>query len=1235
MKMTSLLKKYSLILLAVCCFAAAAVLENDLLQKHPEKRLIAGFQRKLIEKESRLDNYLEEITRLTSEPGFAESYLSVLAPYNFLLENRGFGFLVYRNNKLIYWSDRAIAFSDNLPFSNEELGPLIHFPNGYYLIHQKEANGFLLVGLVLVKYDYSHENQYLHNAFYDDFSLPDSYRLLKATAEKGYPVKNLHGETVFAVAPAGEYFCLRTQLYFPAIIYFAGLILMLFGLRRLISGLEQSLGVKLMVTGAALFLIYWLHILFHIPKVFSYLDFFSPSYFAVSYWLPSLGDFFLFAVFSFFFMLNLYWDFRFLLLENNSGVHRKYLAVMLIFLSGLSFLAVNHFIRVLIYNSSFSYTLNRINEITLQTIIGMTSIMLLLLGVILFSIRVAGELRRFFAPREIFVMGVAVTLFLVAIQVLLFPAPALPVILFFLLIMLLSVVFSRKTSRKFGMSYLILYVAILTIYSLESIYRITVVKEREVQKLMATNLVAEHDPAAEVFLTEIQAQIRLDSNIPHYLILPSENLEQYLERTYFSGFFRQYDLQITICTGSDSVRVQPDNVTEPCFPFFDEMIKNQGFPVPGTNFYYMDNMNGRISYFGRLHYPLSSDSLGVSVFIELNSKILSEGIGFPELLIDRSMRKPESYKRFDYAKYYGGELVNRHGSYPYNYYIYSYNFKDAEFDYNTWDGYEHLIHHTRQDNYVIVSRSLYTIIDYLISFPYLFVFYFVFSLIALFLIQPSFRKRKILFDLKFRIQAAIISIVFVSLLVVALGTILYNVEEYRSRHREDLDEKMNAISEEIDMRLEDVETITPELKDWMALELVKLSNIFKTDINIYGVEGKLLVSSRPEVFAKGLVSDKISMPAYFELFENFQTNYFQPEKIGNLNYLSAYEPIINNRGEYLGFINLPYFTRQDKYNQEISTFIVAFINLYVLLFLASLLVAVFISNQITRPLVVIRENLRKIELGKRNEPINYGRNDEIGNLVKEYNKKVDELSVSAELLARSERETAWREMAKQVAHEIKNPLTPMKLNIQHLQRFKGTEKEYQAYIDRVARTLIEQIDTLSEIATEFSNFAQIPTARRQVFNLSVQISKVIELFENHDKVQIEFKASRCKELEVFADREQLSRALINLIKNGIQAIPEGKAGKITITLSKKDYLAVIAVADNGSGIPAELQEKMFSPSFTTKSSGMGLGLAIVKNIVENFRGRVWYETELNKGSVFYLEIPIYEHSASDENNCAE
>ena len=231
---------------------------------------------------------------------------------------------------------------------------------------------------------------------------------------------------------------------------------------------------------------------------------------------------------------------------------------------------------------------------------------------------------------------------------------------------------------------------------------------------------------------------------------------------------------------------------------------------------------------------------------------------------------------------------------------------------------------------------------------------------------------------------------------------------------------------------------------------------------------------------------------------------------------------------------------------------------------------------------------------------------------------------SAELLARSERESAWREMAKQIAHEIKNPLTPMKLNIQYLQRAKEEGKEhYDDFFNRVTRNLIEQIDTLSGIATEFSNFAQIPKARNEVFNLIDVLQNVCSLFESNQNLLINLDVNHHNDIRVFIDKEQFSRAMLNLVKNGIQAIPADQIGEIRITVLTKGKSAIIQISDNGTGISMEAQENLFQPNFTTKTSGMGLGLSIVKNIIDNFGGKIWYTTEMNNGTTFFVEIPLY------------
>jgi nitrogen fixation/metabolism regulation signal transduction histidine kinase len=235
---------------------------------------------------------------------------------------------------------------------------------------------------------------------------------------------------------------------------------------------------------------------------------------------------------------------------------------------------------------------------------------------------------------------------------------------------------------------------------------------------------------------------------------------------------------------------------------------------------------------------------------------------------------------------------------------------------------------------------------------------------------------------------------------------------------------------------------------------------------------------------------------------------------------------------------------------------------------------------------------------------------------------VKELERSAGLLAQSERESAWREMAKQIAHEIKNPLTPMKLNVQHLQRTIQEGKDDPDMVDRISATLIEQIDSLSAIANEFSDFAKMPRARNARVNLVTKLKSLLQLFETTDKARITLDLGDLKRVEVIADNEQLMRVFINLIKNGMQSIPEGRDGEVRIKLeTDDDGPARITVSDNGKGIKEEIRDKLFQPNFTTKSGGMGMGLAISYNIIRSFGGRIWYDTILDVGTTFYIELP--------------
>jgi len=342
-----------------------------------------------------------------------------------------------------------------------------------------------------------------------------------------------------------------------------------------------------------------------------------------------------------------------------------------------------------------------------------------------------------------------------------------------------------------------------------------------------------------------------------------------------------------------------------------------------------------------------------------------------------------------------------------------------------------------------------------------------------------------------------------------------------------------------------------------------------------------------------------------------------------MTFFSAYVPIIDQNSNVICYLNLPYFTRQGEFILELYSIIVAIINIYVLITLFAFFVAIVISNQISKPLELIREKIRNVDISGHNEPIKYISEDELGQLVKEYNRMVLELADSAENLARSQRESAWREMARQIAHEIKNPLTPMKLSLQHLVKIKreGVE-DWDLMFQKFSSSLIDQINSLSNIATEFSNFAKMPASSIVEVNMSQVIDEVLTLFSGYNNIKFSYINGCGSTILVSGDREQLFRVFVNLIKNAVQSIEKGKKGEITIDLSCNGKTMTAIVADNGRGIPEDLQPKLFSPNFTTKSGGMGLGLAIVKGIVVSTGGQIWFETELSKGTKFFVELPM-------------
>ncbi|MEZ7941200.1 MAG: ATP-binding protein [Flavobacteriales bacterium] len=477
-------------------------------------------------------------------------------------------------------------------------------------------------------------------------------------------------------------------------------------------------------------------------------------------------------------------------------------------------------------------------------------------------------------------------------------------------------------------------------------------------------------------------------------------------------------------------------------------------------------------------------------------------------------------------------------------------------------------------------------------------------------------------NLKTRIYLSIIAMILVSFF--ATGIFAYTNFKSRNEayHSSRLERKEKAIQASMDYFLKQQgEVNTDSIPIIFSDKICELADVHNLDLNLYDLSGKLLISSNPNIFTEKGIPQKVSTSILQKLTDGDVRIVLEKGKDNDEFYL-AYWHFSDLEGRPLAVTNIPYFDIQNENRQEIENFLIDLILIYVGLFIAASILALLLSNYITQSLQRIGDKMKGVDLGKTNTPLEWETNDEIGSLVTEYNRMLKEAEKSAIATARSERESAWREMAKQVAHEIKNPLTPMKLRIQYLQRaMDDKDPDWEDKFKNTAVSLINQIDTLTNIANEFSNFAQMPKAKEQNIELSAVIEDAIQIFSLESDVEMTF-TTQTEHTNITADKDQILRVFNNLLKNAIQAIPVDRKGEISIYLKEYNGMVKVEIQDNGSGVPEEIQENIFIPNFTTKSKGMGLGLAMVKNIIENHGGEIWFKTKKDEGTTFYLTFKV-------------
>lgn len=1231
--MKSILKNnYLLILLTVLLYSTAYFLHQTYsIDKTSD---IRKFEKTLHQKEKRLTDEMTELAKLAETKTYNQLFIEKPDYYNNLLQNEGLAILIYENDTLKFWSDNSIAVENWIKEVCLDT-KMAKLHNGWFEVLRPHTNARTtktIVGLILIKNVYPYQNKYLANEFQGDFNIAADTRLIIDDPNGISSIKNSKNEYLFSLDFNPSNYFNSSTANLSIILNILACLLILVILKNGYSTLKNRIGTNysVLLFVISIVLLRFFSITFSFPETFYGFEFFSPKVFANanSIWLTSLGDLFINAILLFYTAFFVVKEFNFDSIVSRIKSSNKLIISFLLFLLffWFSWLITELFIGLII-NSNIVFSINNIFSLNTYSYISIIIIGLLLFVYFIFADKLIFILKQIRLNNGQFIVIVIVAAIIHTIISHLIGNLDL-IVVCFPTVLILSIILIKRKQTDYSFSGVIMLVFVFSLYAVHVFIKHYGIKEQEARKIYAEKLSAEQDPLAELLFQDIETKIQNDTVLVSYINRTDKKpgeFEKRIKQQYFSGFWEKYDVHVALFDSMCTPVIKSQNTMFDNNFYFDDLIAKKGKPTSCEHFNFINNESGKISYLSKLTFyrDIKTNQKYGTLYIQLDGKFISDEIGFPELLLDRSVGLSEELTNYSYAKYKHNQLLNQYGKFSYGLTNDNFEKSEEEFQFINKDGYNHLLFQLNSDTLIVLSKRNEGVIQLITTFSYLFAFFCLLLLFILVLRQVSLGILFEGFSFKYRIQSALVAIVLVSLALFGGGTIYYIRQQFEIQNQESIGEKIHSVLIDIESKLASENNLNKSLTDYVSFILKKSSTVFFTDISLYDSKGNLYSSSRPQVFDEGLTSKKMNPEAFLQIAILGKTEFVHDEKIGKLNYLSAYIPFKNKDGKLLAYINLPYFSKQSKLEKEISGFLVTLINIYVLLFALSIITAIFISNFITKPLKLIQDKLSKIKLGKTNEPIDWKEKDEIGNLVSEYNRMIMELAKSADLLAQSERESAWREMAKQVAHEIKNPLTPMKLSIQHLQRtWYDRAPNMNEKLERLTKVIIEQIDTLSNIATEFSNFAKMPKTNLEKINIKEVLANCIGLYNGIQHIQFKFKCEYDEINYVKADKEQLLRVFNNLFKNAIQAIPENKEGKIDVLVKREVQKIIISIEDNGVGVDTNLTDKIFSPNFTTKTGGMGLGLAIVKSILEDINGKIWFTTKKDEGSTFYISLPI-------------
>lgn len=1164
-------------------------------------------------------------------------------------------FFIFEHGKPVYWSDYRFVPQYDL-LKGDYHYQFKHLALGDYVVRQDTINNRFVYFLLPVYQENSINNQYISSEFNKNIfpqpivaiSHPDSI----VEQQTVRSLIRYQGQDLFAIYlddTSRGYIDHYSARFFQALmICLLGIAILLifyyiFSLSEKMAHQKKADKGFLLLAGSLLllrFVMLWQSVPFSIlPN-----ELFDGRYYALSVVNPSLGDLLLNALALLFLIIYL---FRYYSRFNSyrtlffAGKSTKTILSVVFLLASVAALYVHYyFTKTIYFNSHWTLDITESISFSFFKIISLIIFVINTASYFLLThmfIRISLSLSNasYVTSRLSFLIAIGITLFFVLLTDLPLGIAVVSAC-YFALLYLLNL--PRILSRLNYVSFLYVFTGALVCAVAGAIaaYHMKQINQLDSKQKFANQLLIDNDVFGEYLLNESIDKISRDPFIKRRLfgLEPKDIIKQKIKRIYLSDYFDKYDIQVHLF----NLRGKPlDKSVSSTYQELRKSVEDAKFLTEYEDIFFIDEST-RYSIneepFKRYLTFVDIENFGRTIghiVIDLTLKRFIPNRVYPELLIDNQYLPFYPNDEYDYAIFSGaGKMIYSSGEDIAFKKLNGYNFREKitdEQEINMGD-YSYLIIDGEADEYIVISSKAYSWASAFSNFSFLFLIlvFVLLLLVGLYSINFAFKSENLSFSTK--IQLYLNAAFFMPLLAVSLTTLSVISRSYRQEVDRQYLQKVEQISDNLVDLLDSYQKQQIN-EETLANTLSQVSQYAETDANIFDTDGKLVASSQPAIYTQDLLSEYINPVAFASIKEQGNDKLVLDESVGKLSYKSSYTGLRSFKsGKLIGFVSLPFFESNSELEKQIIQVLTNIMNIFTIVFIVFLVVSYLASVLLTYPLLYITQKIRKTSLSDYNAPLSWESNDEIGLMIGEYNRMLVNLEASKAALARNEKESAWREMAKQVAHEIKNPLTPMRLSLQLLKRklehdfASGISGEEVKDVSKPIDNMLHQVDTLNDIASSFSNFAQMPLPKSEPYELSSIVKKTVGLFDgDRDRVQLEIDENA--QYLVVGDKQLMGRILSNLIINAKQSVPNDREPNIQISLHKAGIdKIVIKVSDNGTGIAKEIQHKVFLPNFSTKYAGSGIGLAIAKRGIEHAGGRIAFDSKDDIGTTFFIELPL-------------